>query len=48
MSDSEFLPLWKKYPGVAGTMIKVEINLTPRSHVTIVSLAACQSFFGKA
>ncbi|MFH0728386.1 MAG: hypothetical protein V2B19_18875 [Pseudomonadota bacterium] len=22
MSDSEFLPVWKKYPGVAGTMIK--------------------------
>ncbi|MFH0727575.1 MAG: hypothetical protein V2B19_14695, partial [Pseudomonadota bacterium] len=22
LSDSEFLPVWKKYPGVAGTMIK--------------------------
>ncbi|MFH0728504.1 MAG: hypothetical protein V2B19_19470 [Pseudomonadota bacterium] len=22
MSDSEFLPVWKKYPGVADTMIK--------------------------
>jgi hypothetical protein len=25
LSDSEFLPVWKKYPGVAGTMIKAEI-----------------------
>ncbi|MFH0728993.1 MAG: hypothetical protein V2B19_21975 [Pseudomonadota bacterium] len=24
MSDSEFLPVWKKYPGVAGTMIKAK------------------------
>jgi hypothetical protein len=22
LSDSEFLPVWKKYPGVAETMIK--------------------------
>ncbi|MFH0726215.1 MAG: hypothetical protein V2B19_07705, partial [Pseudomonadota bacterium] len=22
LSDSEFLPVWKKYPGAAGTMIK--------------------------
>ncbi|MFH0726706.1 MAG: hypothetical protein V2B19_10210 [Pseudomonadota bacterium] len=22
LSDSEFLPVWKKYPGVADTMIK--------------------------
>ncbi|MFH0729773.1 MAG: hypothetical protein V2B19_25950 [Pseudomonadota bacterium] len=25
MSDSEFLPVWKKYPGVAGTMIKAGV-----------------------
>ena len=24
LSDSEFLPVWKKYPGVADTMIKAE------------------------
>jgi hypothetical protein len=24
LSDSEFLPVWKKYPGVAGTMIKAD------------------------
>ncbi|MFH0724777.1 MAG: hypothetical protein V2B19_00230 [Pseudomonadota bacterium] len=24
MSDSEFLPVWKKYPGVAGAMIKAD------------------------
>ncbi|MFH0724841.1 MAG: hypothetical protein V2B19_00550 [Pseudomonadota bacterium] len=26
MSDSEFLPVWKKYPGVAGTMIKAVLR----------------------
>ncbi|MFH0727114.1 MAG: hypothetical protein V2B19_12340, partial [Pseudomonadota bacterium] len=26
LSDSEFLPVWKKYPGVAGTMIKADNN----------------------
>ncbi|MFH0730129.1 MAG: hypothetical protein V2B19_27765 [Pseudomonadota bacterium] len=24
LSDSEFLPVWKKYPGVADTMIKAK------------------------
>ncbi|MFH0729498.1 MAG: hypothetical protein V2B19_24560 [Pseudomonadota bacterium] len=28
MSDSEFLPVWKKYPGVAGTMIKAFHSIT--------------------
>ncbi|MFH0730579.1 MAG: hypothetical protein V2B19_30070, partial [Pseudomonadota bacterium] len=27
LSDSEFLPVWKKYPGVAGTMIKARFCL---------------------
>ncbi|MFH0726182.1 MAG: universal stress protein [Pseudomonadota bacterium] len=27
MSDSEFLPVWKKYPGAAGTMIKAQDTL---------------------
>jgi hypothetical protein len=27
LSDSEFLPVWKKYPGVAGTMIKAKKTL---------------------
>ncbi|MFH0725315.1 MAG: hypothetical protein V2B19_02995, partial [Pseudomonadota bacterium] len=31
LSDSEFLPVWKKYPGVAGTMIKaadsIDLNM---------------------
>ncbi|MFH0730727.1 MAG: hypothetical protein V2B19_30830 [Pseudomonadota bacterium] len=25
MSDSEFLPVWKKYPGVAEKMIKAQL-----------------------
>jgi hypothetical protein len=25
LSDSEFLPVWKKYPGAADTMIKAEL-----------------------
>ncbi|MFH0724798.1 MAG: hypothetical protein V2B19_00335, partial [Pseudomonadota bacterium] len=28
LSDSEFLSVWKKYPGVADTMIKAEITDT--------------------
>ncbi|MFH0727381.1 MAG: hypothetical protein V2B19_13715 [Pseudomonadota bacterium] len=36
MSDSEFLPVWKKYPGVVDTMIKAEksLDLRPGSAVT--------------
>jgi hypothetical protein len=26
LSDSEFLPVWKKYPGVADTMIKADFG----------------------
>jgi hypothetical protein len=28
LSDSEFLPVWKKYPGVADTMIKAGMYLS--------------------
>jgi hypothetical protein len=28
LSDSEFLPVWKKYPGVADTKIEAKINMT--------------------
>jgi hypothetical protein len=27
LSDSEFLPVWKKYPGVADTMIKAILRV---------------------
>ncbi|MFH1167889.1 MAG: hypothetical protein V1852_28065 [Pseudomonadota bacterium] len=30
LSDSEFLPVWKKYPGVADTMIKAGKSLPMR------------------
>jgi hypothetical protein len=29
LSDSEFLPVWKKYPGAAGSMIKAKFIVTP-------------------
>ncbi|MFH0725106.1 MAG: hypothetical protein V2B19_01905 [Pseudomonadota bacterium] len=29
MSDSEFLPVWKKYPGVADTMIMAHMGKNP-------------------
>jgi hypothetical protein len=28
LSDSEFLPVWKKYPGVAGTMIEAHFLIS--------------------
>ncbi|MFH0725399.1 MAG: hypothetical protein V2B19_03430, partial [Pseudomonadota bacterium] len=29
LSDSEFLPVWKKYPGVAEKTIKAQLSLRP-------------------
>ncbi|MFH0727521.1 MAG: hypothetical protein V2B19_14425 [Pseudomonadota bacterium] len=36
MSDSEFLPGWKKYPGVAETMIKASIPMTRGSPYRLI------------